>query len=238
MDKQIKKLKKIILTLALLLVLMGGILFAFRFVRQKEEPQQPSNLTALMGTYPETKEVLSEEEIRNAQINYESIFSIEDKEDIPEVILVFLNSLEWGEDTPFYRENGCYISKKPLRFFSADTCEMCTEERLLAFSKDFGEAIEIYLYYNEHSDEMNVQLTYSVDAAIMDAFTEAPDEKYIFLYNGRFVQILDSHNILHSGSIDNDITVEGDYYHALDYEKIAVSYQDIISEENLIWVNF
>ena len=39
MDKQIKKLKKIILTLALLLVLMGGILFAFRFVRQKEEPQ-------------------------------------------------------------------------------------------------------------------------------------------------------------------------------------------------------
>lgn len=231
-------IKKIILTSVMLLIFMGGILFAFRFVRQKEEPQQQSNLTALMGTYPETKVILSEEEIRNAQINYESIFSIEDKEEIPEVILAFLNSLEWGEDTPFYGEDGCYISKKPLRFFSVDTCEMSTEERLIAFSKDFGEAVEIYLYYNEYSDEMNVQLTYSVNTAIMDAFNEAPDEKYIFLYNGRFTQILDSHNVLHSGSIDYDITVDGDYYHALDYEKIAVSYQDILSEENLVWVEF
>lgn len=115
---------------------------------------------------------------------------------------------------------------------------MCTEERLLAFSEDFGETVEIYLYYNAHSDEMNVQLTYSVNTAIMDAFTEAPEEKYIFLYNGRLVQILDSHNVLHAGSIDCDITVEGDCYHALDYEKIAVSYQDIISEENLVWVEF
>ena len=231
-------IKKMAFVLAMLLALAGGFLFAFCFVRQKEETQQQSDSAALLGTYPEMKEVLSEEEIRNAQINYESIFSIEDKEEIPEVILAFFNSLEWGEDTPFYGENGCYISKKPIRFFSADTCKMSEEERLIAFSKDFSKAIEIYLYYNAHSDEMNVQLTYSVNTAISDAFTEAPDEEYIFLYNGRFMQILDSYNVLHSGSIDYDITVKGDYYHALDYEAIAVSYQDIISEENLVWVEF
>lgn len=229
-------IKKMTFVLAMLLALAGGFLFAFCFVRQKEETQQQSDSAALLGTYPEMKEVLSEEEIRNAQINYESIFSIEDKEEIPEVILAFLNSLEWGEDTPFYGENGCYISKKPIRFFSSDTCEMSAEERLIAFSKDFSKAIEIYLYYNAHSDEMNVQLTYSVNTVIMDAFTEAPDEEYIFLYNGRFMQILDSYNVLHCGSIDYDITVKGDYYHALNYEAIAVSYQDIISEENLVWV--
>lgn len=48
------RMKKMILTPILLLVLTGGILFAFHFVRQKEEPQQ-SNLTALMGDCPKKK---------------------------------------------------------------------------------------------------------------------------------------------------------------------------------------
>lgn len=67
-------IKKMAFVLAMLLALAGGFLFAFCFVRQKEETQQQSDSAALLGTYPEMKEVLSEEEIRNAQINYESIF--------------------------------------------------------------------------------------------------------------------------------------------------------------------
>lgn len=49
------RMKKMILTPILLLVMTGGILFAFHFVRQKEEPQQQSNLTALMGDCPKKK---------------------------------------------------------------------------------------------------------------------------------------------------------------------------------------
>jgi hypothetical protein len=63
---------------------------------------------------------------------------------------------------------------------------------------------------------------------------DSPDEQYIFLYNYDEM-LLDSSNILYEKTRFN-IEVKGDYYHALDYEMLGVSYNKLTDESNLVWI--
>lgn len=47
--------------------------------------------------------------------------------------------------------------------------------------------------------------------------------------------MLDSDNKISPGT-PLKVEVSGDYYHALDYEKLQVSYAELTKEDNLVWV--
>lgn len=66
---------------------------------------------------------------------------------------------------------------------------------------------------------------------------EAPDREHILLTNGYDEMLLDEDNRGY-GSYGAAFNVVGDYFHALDWENMAVSYQEITAEENMVWFSF
>ena len=68
---------------------------------------------------------------------------------------------------------------------------------------------------------------------------KSPDERYIVLFNqGRL--IIDSGNTVYNWSkrMQYPMEINGDYYHALDYGTLGVSYSELTDPGNLVWISF
>ena len=63
-----------------------------------------------------------------------------------------------------------------------------------------------------------------------------PEKDYIFLFNDGELLLIDSDNeITTDGNFNYEVS--GDYYHALNYDLLSVSYNEMTREDNLIWVD-
>lgn len=76
--------------------------------------------------------------------------------------------------------------------------------------------------------------TDSVPERFADLMAANPERKYIFLYNGTILCMLDEDNNLYASPYSDEIQVIGDYYHALDYTHIAVSYLELTDSAHLL----
>ena len=237
------------IVLPVTLVCVIGVIGFITFRVQGEESEKGqfiNNLNAVMGPLPEGKEILSAEEIEglepvyNIDISMEAIINGTDGyEKEHETLWGFIDSIQEHSGLPYYGsgfqygERGCYISLTPIYFWNALSNEIANEVCFAVFNEDFSAAQVIQFFKEENT--LTMQLSSSFGDSMLEAFRAAPDEKYICLFNPGG-GLLDAQNFLHATR--DKVTVEGDYYHALDYEKLGVSYNDFASLEKLVWIDF
>lgn len=143
--------------------------------------------------------------------------------------------------------NGCYISARPIYYYDYSRNSLCPERFVLPiFSENFNHIWRAVIDCSSGSPE--VQLWYNLFGhgyADLD-FLEMPDEKFIWVaedgenisVSPYFEAILSSGNKIYSASVRDVLEIGGDPFHALPYMKMAFSYNELIEEGNLIWVDY
>lgn len=144
---------------------------------------------------------------------------------------LFFLSEDTGE--PLYEKKGCYLSMCNVYLYNIDENVVANALRCYIFTEDKEEAGELMFY------EVNGELQYDISSCaygstsdILKILSKAPEATYIILTNGYGHTLVNEDNI----SSNSEFDIKGDVYHALNYELLGVSYNDII--EDLVWVEF
>ena len=159
------------------------------------------------------------------------------------VSLAELLAKDTADDYVLYGAENCYVSTVDVMLFNIKENAVVNMLYAYIFTED-GEPVGHISFsgalpgmdYNivlRHRD-----LNYN---DILNFLSANPENQYIILTDGASIYYLDEENMLFSfsGSANvkpETVVIEGDYYHALDYERLAVSYNEIADKNNLVRV--
>lgn len=243
------KRSKLIISFLCSVILITLVIFFFNGKSRSNKENENSNnakesmLDVLIGKSPEPKLILDAAEISASKIDYEYTLPIKPILDSEEgyegyyesMVQLVKNLCESAENYPFYQEEGFYVSTVPIYYFDAYNNTLSIETHVLLFSKDMSKTTVLIFF--THNNELQVQVLYPFDSYMEKLFQKEPDEKYIFLFNANDNLIIGSDNELYTGISPHEFEVVGDYYHALDYEKLGVSYAELTDADNLVWID-
>lgn len=211
-----------------------------KIVESNSEDKDTNDVLNLnLDTKTEPRQVLDAKEIANQKIDYNSKIPVEDiinnrpgyEKYYTEIIQSVEQLSEEDENFPFYHHKGYYISKVPVYHFYAIENTIGTEVQVVLFSKDLNKQAIVIVFSN--NDKIDINISYSFSH--IKELKESPNERYILLYN-HDEQMLDSvNNLMNWGRFS--IKVIGDYYHALDYKKLGVSYNELTDASKLVWID-
>lgn len=155
-----------------------------------------------------------------------------------------LNSEDANANLVLYGQDGCYLSVCPVGMFHAVENKMADNIYAFLFTSDLEPAgyllfftVDGKPYYNIVFDSVSPRTT----SDLLETMSENPDEKYIVLCNGTEYVLLNEDNEAVAATSRNNpdkFQISGDYYHELDYATLAVSYNDIVNEDDLVWISF
>ena len=138
-----------------------------------------------------------------------------------------------------YGEKGCYLSVYGMPEFSVEEVETFNSVQCFIFTKDLKVAGAVYFYVNDKKTICSSTTLFNSDSPVCRKLSANKSKRYIVLSNGLETKLLDSENkITKIGAVRKDLEVIGDCYSILEQHGLSVSYDDIISEENLIWFDF
>lgn len=149
-------------------------------------------------------------------------------------LIAFVGAIISAQDSVMYKQEECYVSRLPIYYWLA-TDNKVNEVRvdLLVFSKDLKKSATYSLLYEDGKNPTGS--ISDTEENTFEILKEHKKTKYIFIENGPSMLLLNAKNeILNDIGYRPKVTVKGDYYHALDYKTLAVSYQDLTSEKNLV----
>lgn len=212
-----------------------------RVTEENSEDKVPKDvLSSNPDSNIEPKLILDADELTNLTIDYNSKIPVEAiinnsagykkyyKEMIQSVELISKEDKNY----PFYHSKGYYMSKVPIYHFDAKENTISSEVQVILFSKDLEKQAGLILFLNNHN---KIIINGMFPISNIEVLKKSPNERYIFLYN-RNELILDSNNKLMNGG-RFPIEVKGDYYHALDYDTLGVSYTILTDASNLVWID-
>ena len=140
-----------------------------------------------------------------------------------------------------YNENGCYLSICYATYFNVAENRTSGVLECYIFTKNLEEAGEIFFLGND-IESMSVSVNDSESGGsspILEALAKEKDKKYVILANGVDTKLLDNeNNIVKAGFSRHELEIIGDCYSIFEQNGLGISYSDIISEENLIWIEF
>lgn len=247
MQERIKNImqhkRRYAIVLSVIVICVIGVLgfITFRLHGEESEKGHFTNdyMNVPMGPLPKGKEVLSAEEIAGLETAYNIDISMEaiinGTDGYEEVHDRLWNSIDNSHEEGgfMYGERGFYISLTPILFWSATANEIFNDVWFAVFTEDLSEMRG--LRFSPEEDSLTMMWDPPFSDSMLRQFTSAPDEKYICILNpGAFM--LGSDNSLYPAH--NQTKVEGDYYHALDYEKLGISYNDFTAKDQLFWIGF
>ena len=153
--------------------------------------------------------------------------------EIVETIMRFMGedryqSPEWSK--------GCYLSTAVIPYYDVQENGVAKEYHVVMLSEDLQEKLILQIVKRGIKCEISTVLP--MDGYMEEPFEEYPEEKYLFLYNVKGLALSPDNQVYVNALNPKEYQVTGDYYHALDYENLAVSYVDITDPEHLVWVDF
>lgn len=185
-----------------------------------------------------------------AQISFENAIPAEKilnrepgYEDVYERLERLLFSATLSEEFGFFGDRGMYLSKVPLRYYDTRKEEVGKTTQVLAFSEDLEKAVVVNLnaYYEDEISTSNVT---SWPVRIQEIMKTNPTEEYLFLYPVYGSVLLDSGNEvieIEQGSGEQArnyaFVPEENLYQSLYSDRLAVSYEELTAEENLVWLD-
>lgn len=204
-----------------------------------EEKQDSLNMAIQnSGWSLDSKVIISEAEVWDLSIdNTVSVHEIiEGKGKWEKESKLFKQLAETLLDTPtsaFFGDDGYFVSAIPIFYYNTEENELSNQMRILLFSKDLKNAAEMVLIASDNAVDMN--LKYEWTRTIHKMMKEAPYNKYIFMFNKNVELILDEDNNIVYSYPSAEYEIIGDCYGAMQ-ESMAISYDNLTAEENLIWV--
>lgn len=243
-----KKIIWSVFSLIFVMVLLCGC--ATKHVSKKVQPKatESTNYASLDFEQPKEKKKLLAEEIEKSkaehvEVTLEEIFpkGKKGKKEIKEKLFTYIKNVIQNEEltvkqekNSFQGEKGCYVSKVPLRYWDVVNNKMDTEGiDFIIFSKDFKKHAKLTCFIEDGKDPEFIW-SYGVD--FLDILIEHPKKKYIFFFDGSVEGMIDSNNQLTLSMTNEEISVEGDYFHALNAIMPSISYEKITAKNNLIWI--
>ncbi len=175
--------------------------------------------------------------ISSYEIDYSPFMNIEKKlqdKSFLKAITEELQQLSEEENTSLTGLDGCYLSTKQVLSFDALSNGMRGVIYVYFFTADREEA-GYFIFTRSGFSALRELVFYNEAVNCLD--DEDASEKYIRLvYNFRHGYLSQDNTV--SGITSSYFQIVGDYYHALDYETLAISYEEIVAEENLLWISF
>lgn len=181
-------------------------------------------------------------------ISVEAILNQEEAyREVYETILDRIEMLTTTKDWQFFGEEGCYVSRVPIRYYEVPEDEVSGTTTLILFSKDFSKAASISLFrYADGFYSVNVNDTWNI--AIQKVMQENPKEEVLFIdvlmqedltssIMSRKSLILDEQNEARYVYPPGAYYLENDLYQKLYSDELAVSYEELTAKENLIWIS-
>lgn len=141
------------------------------------------------------------------------------------------------EDSLLKGAEGCYISVVEQPVFRIHDPSGPTSFLCYLFTEDMEPAGEILFYEWGNDLVHNSPVLYGSGMVKWDLglMAEDPQKEYILLTNGYCEMLLDENNEVYS-SDGKTFDVVGDYFHSLDWQTIAVSYDQITYSGLLEWL--
>lgn len=131
-------------------------------------------------------------------------------------------------------EEGCYyISDIPILWWDAIENRIDEHYAKLAI---FSEKHEI-LGALDLNNDLDGELLFSFmagDDTFFKKMEEAKKDKYLFILNQSKMLMLNENNEILPPNANPKVMIQGDYYHALPYQTLAISYSDLVDEKHLI----
>ena len=130
-------------------------------------------------------------------------------------------------------EGDYYISDIPILWWDAIENRIDEHYAKLAI---FSEKHEI-LGALDLNDDLDGELLFSFMAGgdtFFKEMEEAPKDKYLFILNQSQMSMLDENNKILTPNANPEVMIQGDYYHALPYQTLAISYSDLVDEKHLM----
>lgn len=208
----------------------GGSYYLGDIIGGTQTPKRKIYANMLSGLQIDYSFPVSAEEIFDTDGTYTAAY---------DALLADLNETHAG-GTLFQNAQGCYISRIWVRKFSVYSYKVDIYPMICIFSEDLTEAVAYDLRYWSIEDETGVEYilnSESQNAEALEIMRQNPDMQFIWLVNVTDRLLLSEENELYClGGAECE--VEGDYFHGLDADTLAVTYAEMTAEENLIWVAF
>lgn len=241
-----KKVKSILPLTAI--IILAGLFAAFIISGlaggQKESGFYYNELATLpTKQYDEYKNVLNAETVSQSYIHkpvdlrkkfnkkkYKKLFNIS-----------VYGAVNDRQTSKLYNENGCYLSICYAAYFNVAENRTSGVRECYIFTKNLEEAGKI-IFLGNNIESMSVSVNDSESGGsspILEALAKEKDKKYVILANGVDTKLLDNeNNIVKAGFSRHELEIEGDCYSIFEQNGLGISYNDIIDEENLIWIDF
>lgn len=142
----------------------------------------------------------------------------------------------------WFGETGYYISKVPVYYYNASQGKLNSGANLLFLSKDFDKSSSAYVGWSYAEPTVSSGFW---NQEILEMMKASPAEEYIIV-NGLVtvnglpgMVILDEENNDRWSSFraDREVTLEDSLYQRLYSDELAISYEELTAEENLIWIS-
>lgn len=226
----------------LILIMLGVFFFVWRTLpNQKEEeaaiynpalyeePKRPMSVTDIPKKILPDK-ITSVEAILNQESGYE--------EEYEEFYRVVAHELEERGSFEGQEKIICYASQKALLYYDAYNNLVRDYQRIFLFSEkmEYLKAVECFPLDGKTFFQIDSGTRWIVP--LLTKLKQTPDKEYLAIKNGKAMLLLDEDNQVEDVQDWYIITVEGDYYHALEQEKLKLSYQELTAEENLVKIEF
>ena len=146
---------------------------------------------------------------------------------------LFVNSYAAGS---FEGSDGCYMTSVPLRMYNLNS-ERIAGYQVLLFDKDMTKCTSVFLSRMSGLGGNEISMT-GMDFYMLDSFKADTKAELLYLSLNSDEFVLDSDNNVSPSLMNTRHSVSGDYYHVLDYELLAVSYDELTSNDSLVWFEF
>lgn len=225
-----------------------GFIIIFSGCEKQEKQAEPTriheNLDRLFGEEEKFKEVLDASEINgydgNNEMNEMISGILSQKGEYARKYQEMCEEIEFvAEEDGLIEEEGCYyISDIPIFYWDAIENRIDEHYARLAVFSEKHEILGTLDLNDLHdlNDDLDGELLFSFMAGdtSLKKMEEAPKDKYLFILNQSRGLMLNENNEILSPNYNPEVKIQGDYYHALPYQTLAVSYSDLADEKHLM----
>ena len=210
--------------------------------------QDKPNTEQQIDNVSDDKNICSAEKIRTANLVYIPIVDLrsklQEKEFRKIVIEYFKNDPSCLESNAvLYNEKGCYFSACGAAIYNVNTNTFEKTLQCFIFTHDLEEVgtIYFYLYGKKTLSQISINSAENgTKSALLKKLSKNKDKEYVIISDGYYsTALLDSDNTLIPLSTGSDVfVVNGDCFSELNNTGVSLSYNKIINEKNLIWIEF
>lgn len=205
---------------------------------KKQNAEESSSLSG-DGYYDAPEAVLNAEDIKETKWDYdvretvEKILANQYKEEY-DAMMSIISISATGE---IKEGKKYYISKTPFYCWDAKRNRVSgSTATILVLSAEFRVIGFCDLVFERGKYQTCSYVEADSGYELMKNLEEKPQCKYLAIMNGYKTNLLDDENIFLYPNDNPVVKIQDDYYHAIDYEEIGVSYEELVNMKNLIEV--